>query len=153
MILYLDTSALVKLYVRERGRALVRKAVAAATQVATSRVAYPEARAAFARRRREGALAERALRRVVADLDRDLPSLVVVEAPADVARRAGDLAQAHALRGFDAIHLACALELARAGADTAFLAFDARLAAAARSVGLREPGTTRPPRRPGVKAP
>ena len=49
MILYLDTSALVKLYVREHGSAAVRALVERADVVATSVVAYAEARAAFAR--------------------------------------------------------------------------------------------------------
>jgi len=54
--LYLDTSALVKLYIAEEGSLLVRTALADARFVATSVVAYVEARAAFARRRRERAL-------------------------------------------------------------------------------------------------
>ena len=49
MILYLDTSALVKLYVREAGSVLVRRATEASEAAATSTVAYAEARAAFAR--------------------------------------------------------------------------------------------------------
>ena len=49
LILYLDTSALVKLYVRERGSARVRAQVGKADAIATSVVAYAEARAAFAR--------------------------------------------------------------------------------------------------------
>ncbi|MGH8694308.1 MAG: PIN domain-containing protein [Burkholderiales bacterium] len=53
MILYLDTSALVKLYVREQGSAQVRAHVNKADVIATSVVAYAEARAAFARLRRE----------------------------------------------------------------------------------------------------
>jgi predicted nucleic acid-binding protein len=53
LILYLDTSALVKLYARERGSADVRRQVTDAEAVATSVVAYAEARAAFARLLRE----------------------------------------------------------------------------------------------------
>lgn len=59
MICYLDTSALVKLYVHEQGSETVRKLVDAASVVATSKVAYPEARAALARGFREGLLAEK----------------------------------------------------------------------------------------------
>ena len=51
VILYLDTSSLVKIYVAEQGSKDVQALVAQATVVATSRVAYPEMRAAFARRR------------------------------------------------------------------------------------------------------
>lgn len=54
MILYLDTSSLVKLYVAELGSAQVRQMVVRAGVVATSVVAFPEARSAFARLAREG---------------------------------------------------------------------------------------------------
>ena len=55
MTLYLDTSSLVKLYVAEPGSDAVRKLVSQATVVATAGIAYPETRAALARRRRERA--------------------------------------------------------------------------------------------------
>jgi len=55
MILYLDTSALVKVYVEEEGSPLVQGLIAGASLVATSRIAYAEARAALARASREGA--------------------------------------------------------------------------------------------------
>jgi predicted nucleic acid-binding protein len=140
LILYLDTSALVKLYVRELGSARVRRAVTKAEQVGTSRVAYPEARAAFARRSREGMLGARALRRAVAALEADLPSLVVVECGGSLARRAGELAERRALRGFDAIHLASALDLRDlSGGEVRFLAFDDRLNAGAMAEGLAFP--------------
>ena len=53
MILYLDTSSLVKLYVDEPGSEDVLRLVDQAELVTTSVVAYAEARAALARRRRE----------------------------------------------------------------------------------------------------
>ena len=56
MILYLDTSSLVKLYVEEPGSPAVHADVEGSELVTTSIVAYTEARAALARRRREGSL-------------------------------------------------------------------------------------------------
>jgi predicted nucleic acid-binding protein len=50
VILYLDTSALVKIYVEEPKSAVVRENVKQAEGIATSRIAYAEARAAFARK-------------------------------------------------------------------------------------------------------
>jgi predicted nucleic acid-binding protein len=135
--LYLDTSALVKLYVREQGSRAAKDAVRAAARVATSRVAYPEARAAFARRSREGRIAAKRLRRIVAALDRDLSTYVLVEVTAAVARAAGQLAERRALRGFDAVHLASALELGAAlGSAPKLMAFDDRLTDAALAEGL-----------------
>lgn len=137
MILYLDTSALVKLYVEEEGSGPVAAAVEEAGAVVTARIAYAEARAAFARHRREGGLTTGELRRVVERLDHDWPSYGVVELSDTVVRRAGGLAERRALRGFDALHLAAALELRGAGAEVVFLSFDARLTAAARRERLR----------------
>ena len=137
MILYLDTSALVKLYVAEAGSTTVRSAVASASQVATSRVAYPEARSALARRHREGGLDAHTLHRLVADLERDLAACVVVEVSPEIAALAGSLAELHALRGFDALHVASAVRLgALAAAPVQFLSFDARQVDGARAAGL-----------------
>ena len=138
MTVYFDTSALVKLYVREVGSRRVRDWMGRATMAASSRGAYPEARAAFARRHREGGLSVAGLRRAVIDLDRDMGSFVTVELAHSVARRAGELAERHALRGFDAIHLASALELGHLlGEGPTFLAFDERLVRAAAAEELR----------------
>jgi predicted nucleic acid-binding protein len=140
LILYLDTSALVKLYVAEPDSDVVRAWLQAADTAATSRVAYPEARAAFARRLREGAYSADAHRQIVAELDRDWSRVAVVELGADVARLAGELAERHALRGFDAIHLASAVHLSDLlNRAVGFGAFDARLAAGAAAVGLAAP--------------
>ena len=53
MILFCDTSALVKLYVEEVGSAAMLAAVAQARLVAVVRIAWAEAMAALARRLRE----------------------------------------------------------------------------------------------------
>ena len=71
MILYLDTSALVKLYVEELGTSMVTARVERAEAVATVRATYAEARAALARHRRERALTAASLRRAVRELDRE----------------------------------------------------------------------------------
>jgi len=139
--LYLDTSALVKLYVAEAGSDQVRQSVRAAERVVSSRVAYPEARAAFARRQREGGLTATELRGAVRDLNRDFPALLVVELTPEVADLAGEMAERHALRGFDAIHLASAVVFGRmVGQPPEFLSFDAMQMAAWSAASAREPG-------------
>ncbi len=137
LILYLDTSALVKLYVREKGSASVARQLGAADAVSTSMVAWAEARAAFARLLRERPQSRIRHRQRVAQLTRDWGHYAVVELTAAVARDAGELAERHALRGFDAIHLASALWLKSTyPGDLSFMAFDARLATAAAAAGL-----------------
>ncbi len=133
MIAYLDTSSLVKLYVEEEGSALIRQLVERAELVATSVVAYPEARAALARQRREGGLTSAGYDRAKNDFERDWPRYLAVEVSEAVYRSAGDLAEKHHLRGFDSLHLASYLSLCRDGApQIRFSAFDEALNRAAR---------------------
>jgi predicted nucleic acid-binding protein len=138
VILYLDTSALVKIYVEEIKSADVRENAKQAEGLATSRIAYAEARAAFARKRREQGISRAAYRSVVADLDQDWDDYFIVDVSQSVVQAAGFLAENHALRGADAIHLASAVALSKQmGQSVAFLCFDDRLAAASGKEGLR----------------
>ena len=133
MIAYLDTSSLVKLYVEEDGSPLIRELVGRAELVATSVVAYAEARAALARQRREGGLTSAGYDRARDDFERDWPRYLTVEVSEAVYRSAGDLAEKHHLRGFDSLHLASYLSLYRDGArEIRFSAFDEALNRAAR---------------------
>ena len=137
MILYLDTSALVKLYVQETGSREVKKHARESAALATSIVAYAEARAAFARLMREGVTTEKRHRERLKQFNADWESFMRIELGHALSRTAGELAEAYALRGFDAIHLASALWLNdTSGGQLRFSAFDARLRAAAERTGL-----------------
>lgn len=137
MILYLDTSSLVKLHVDEEGSQLVRGLVKRATVVATSGVAYVEARAAFARKRREAELTDEELQRVRGDFESDWEKYLTVEVSKSIVTKAGNLAEKHSLRGFDAVHLASALTLtAGLGSEVEFSCADQRLLRAAVDEGL-----------------
>lgn len=137
MILYLDTSAWLKLYVDERGTQEVLAAVQSAELVAISRIAYAEARAALARVLREKRTTQAEHRRRIAALDADYSEVLNVEVSEEVVRQAGELAESHALRGFDAIQLASARWLARkTRKPVRLLAFDERLNEAAHALGL-----------------
>ena len=134
MILYLDTSSLVKLYVVEPGSEGVQRLVERAELVSTSVVAYAEARAALARRLRERSLTPGEHRRARAAFEADWPRLLTLEVGEPLARRAGDLAERHRLRGFDALHLASYLTVREefAGEEAHFSAADRALERAAR---------------------
>jgi predicted nucleic acid-binding protein len=134
--LYLDTSSLVKLYVTEAGSEVVRQLVQDANVVATSVVAYAEARAALARLRREGVLTASKLTAAKREFDEQWPAYLALEATDTLCRAAGELAEKYSLRGFDSIHLASFAEISRrAGtADTRFSSFDDRLNRAAQKV-------------------
>ena len=135
MILYLDTSSLVKLYLEEAYTDSVRMWVESADLLATSRLTLPETAAAMARRERTGTISARQRDRTMADLERDWDEFVAVELDE---WQAASLALRRRLRGFDAVQLAAALTLQR-GAGTeelVFSSFDDELNESARAEGL-----------------
>ena len=130
MLLYLDTSSLVKLFIEEQHSDRVREWADAVDVVLTCRVAYAEAVSAFSRRHREGGLRPADYRKVMQAFDGQWENFGRLEFDERVA---GRLAAKHALRGFDAIHLSAARMLisdAR-GTSIAFSSFDNRLNRAA----------------------
>ena len=133
MILYLDTSSLVKLYVEEAGSGAVRRLAAGARRIAVSIATYPEARSAFARRRRERGLTPTGLRSAKAAFERDWSRMVRLAVTEDVYRAAARLAERHALKALDSLHLASYLSLRRRlpRGGAAFSSFDRRLNRAA----------------------
>lgn len=136
MTLYLDTSSLVKLYVAETGTDAVRRLVEDAALIATSQIAYPETRAALARRRRERALSAGEFATAKRTFDADWAGYVAVEVTASLCREAGELAERLRLRGFDGVHLASFAEVVRRVGvrDAHFSTFDDRLARAGRTL-------------------
>ncbi len=131
---YFDTSAVIPLLVEEPTSPAVAELWAAATRLVTVRLLYPEARAALARARRDGRLGGRQHRAAVAGLGQLDEQFDHVELTAELAARAGDLAEAEALRGYDAVHLAAA-ELA-ADDELVMVTGDAALRSAARRLGI-----------------
>ncbi|MDF1590770.1 MAG: type II toxin-antitoxin system VapC family toxin [Desulfobacterales bacterium] len=128
MIGYLDTSSLVKLYVEEDGSSQVDDIVRSSEVTATSIVAYAEARAAFARRYREKAFTSSEYHRIKKYFEKDWNSYLILNLTREIVRLAGDLAEKHALRGFDSIHLASALSMRRElSAPIVFSCFDDNL--------------------------
>ena len=135
MILYLDTSALVKLYVEEEGSEEVRQWAAEAEIVATGRVAFAEAVSAFTRRCNRGDMSEESRRLLLEALRKDWDSFAVTDFDA---LQAGDLAAAYGIRGFDAVHLSSAKILASSPGAPAvvFASYDEKLNEAARGEGI-----------------
>ena len=143
MILFADTSALVKLYIDEPGSAQMVALAAGATALAVCRVTWVEMLSALARRSRQQPQAASALAAARQRLKLDWGGLVVVEITPAVAELAGDYAQALALRACDSVQLAALVSL-RKGVDDdlRFACFDDRLVKAAEVLGVR-PGHER----------
>jgi predicted nucleic acid-binding protein len=135
LILYLDTSSLVKYYLEELHSESVHAWVDAADLLATSCVTLPEATAAFSRRCETGSISSVQRNRAAEALLDEWETYIAVEL---YEHRAALLAVDRRLRGFDAVQLAAALTLRDgAGAESlVFSSFDAELNAAARAEGL-----------------
>ena len=130
MILYLDTSSLVKLYVAEAHSSLVRSWIDEAEIVATCRIAYPEMISALNRRFRTGDLAMDNYALLVRTFTAEWRHFAILDFDEI---EAGRLADAHGLRGFDAIHLSAAklLKASERAPSVAFSSFDEKLNSAA----------------------
>lgn len=103
--------------------------------VRTSSIAlYPEARSAVAAAGRGRRIREVERVAVIAVLDALWAIVDGLELTEPLARRAGELAEAHGLRGYDAVHLASAEAILDEG--DAMIVADMRLAEAAASLGI-----------------
>jgi len=121
-VLYLDSSAIVKLVAREPETPALVEAVRADPAVVSSALAWTEVVRAVRRARGRVARAQQVL-----------DGIALVPIDEGTLRAAGDLAPA-GLRTLDAIHLATALSL---GEDvTGLVTYDERLAEAAAAVGI-----------------
>ena len=140
MITYLDTSSLVKLYVDEPASREVKNLVSLSNQVASSIVAYAESRAAFARRYREKAFTTGQHKKLIKSLDEDWDHYLIIMLTKEIALTAGNLAEKHGLRGFDAIHLSSALSLGKElSSRIIFSCADQKLQTASEKEGLYQP--------------
>ena len=134
MIAYFDTSAVIPTIIDEPASVACVRLWDEADRVISVRLLYPEARAALARAHRMNRLTLRQLAAATDELDAAVREVDNVEMGAELARHAGELAQRHELRGYDAVHLAAAVT-ARS-ADLVVVTGDNDLARAAQSVGL-----------------
>jgi predicted nucleic acid-binding protein len=139
LILYLDTSALVKLYVDEAHSAFIRQVASEAVGRVSHEIAYVECCAALARKRQDGSLAAADHARCRHQFDDDWERFSVIAVTTELIRQAAALSEELVLRAYDSIHLAAAEAAAGVAAGRtgfAFSAFDARLTRAAQARGL-----------------
>ncbi|MFZ2060416.1 MAG: type II toxin-antitoxin system VapC family toxin [Candidatus Binatus sp.] len=137
MIVYLDTSALVKLYVQEVGSREMKRLVAQADLVATSLIAYVEVRSAFARKHRSADIDDAALKRHKHEFEQGWNRLDRLPVDVTTIRRAGDLAEEYRLKAYDALHLATVdLMQVTLRSSVSFACFDDALNRAAAKMGF-----------------
>jgi predicted nucleic acid-binding protein len=136
MILYLDTSALIKLYIDETSSPKVLQAVSKSEVVATCTLSFVEAHATFARLEREKKLNASDylhLKKIFAENWKDY---LQIENSYPVMQQAADFAESFSLRGYDAMQLAAAHFLLTQQQPVLFACFDHKLNQAAKILGF-----------------
>jgi uncharacterized protein len=138
LILFCDTSALVKLYIAEPESDALKSRLLEAEAVAVCRIAWAEAQAALARHAREvpedADMVEQAKKMLAADW----PRYVVIEIDQSLVEKAGEFADTFALRGYDSIQLAAAFKVQEiTEAAVCFACFDVRLNKAAKILEMQ----------------
>ena len=125
------------LYVQEVGSTEVRRAVARADLVATSLIAYVEARSAFARKQRLADIDDAALKRHKHEFEQGWNRLDRLPVDATTIHRAGELAEQYRLKAYDALHLATVdLMAVTLRSSVSFACFDDALNRAAAKMGF-----------------
>jgi predicted nucleic acid-binding protein len=112
MIVYFDTSALIKLYAIEPGSEKARELWDRAEPAAASVLLYPEVLATFARKRRELGDSS-SISNLVDAFEADWPTLLQIPLDAEILAVVRAVLGRHPLRGADAVHLASALQVQR----------------------------------------
>ena len=134
-IVYFDSSAFVKLVVEEEGSGIAAALWDGCDAPVSSRLAYPEVRAALAAAGRDGRLDPEGQRQAEAVWEDYWATTRPVEFTEAIAFHAGQLAGQHALRGADAIHLASALAVS--AEELVFAVWDQRLRSGVEAAGIR----------------
>ena len=134
-LVYFDASAFVKLLTTETGSSLAAALWDGCDAALSTRLAYPEVRAALTAAARKHYLTESELAEAERDWEDFWAATRPVELTAAVEQHAGRLARAHALRGADALHLASAFAVG--DPDLIVAVWDPRLHTGAQAAGCR----------------
>jgi predicted nucleic acid-binding protein len=139
-VYYLDTSALVKLYVREPGTEQMLRLVdpAGGHTLALLGLTQVEFRSAVRQRERAGDVARDIAENLIDSIDEHLANFFLVQPITDlVIQEAAALLYRHALRAYDAVQLAgCIMLRAILGRHATFVCSDRQLLKAAEDEGM-----------------
>jgi predicted nucleic acid-binding protein len=134
-IVYFDSSAFVKLVVEEDGSEVAATLWDGCDAAVSSRLAYPEVRAALAAGGRAHRLDGAEQGRAEAMWDDFWAATRTVELTETICAHAGHLAGRHGLRAADAVHLASLLAVG--AAETLFAVWDQKMRTGAEAAGVR----------------
>jgi predicted nucleic acid-binding protein len=133
MLVFFDTSALVKRYIREAGTDAVLQWCNQASEIALSGIALPEIVSAFCRLRREERITDTQYQQLKSMLLADIEDATICDLTPAVLGWAVLSLETNVLRGMDALHIGSAVALK---ADV-FVSSDQRQLDAAARAGLR----------------
>lgn len=137
MILYLDTSALVKRYVAESGSREVVALIEQADTVGTAALTQVEMASALAKSARLKWIAPEEARTAWQDFLEHWLSFIRIPVSAIILERASGLAWQHGLRGYDAVHLATTLFWQESlGEEVTLATFDLQLWESGQRIGM-----------------
>lgn len=133
---YFDSSAVVKIYVQENGRATVLRLLRS-HEVVVSAILPVEIRGALRRRAEENAIQSSRLPAALNQLTADGELWSVLAVSTEILERAEEIVANYAVRTLDAIHIASAKEFAeRLRTRLPFISADRRQVEAAAALGL-----------------
>jgi predicted nucleic acid-binding protein len=137
VILFCDTSALLKLFIDEQGSESMINARSSSKGIAVCRITWAESMAALAQRTRFKGTNQSRLAQARSMFEQAWPGFVIADITQPLVERAGVFAEAFALRGYDSVQLAAAHQLHEQFAlPLTFACFDRRLNQAAKLLQL-----------------
>lgn len=137
MIVYCDTSALMKLFVQEKFSDVVRKTCKEASHVAVSQIAWVEMCAALALKQRTGQIDAETSARALVELKHEWSRYQKLGIDQELIAQAGSFAVQFGLRAYDSVQLATArMAHQQLGDAMAMCCFDNQLNVAARRLGI-----------------
>jgi predicted nucleic acid-binding protein len=137
VLLFCDTSALIKLLIDEPDSAQIHQASERAGLIAACRITWAEAMAAMARRQRDDPTSADDIETARQRLSMLWSSFTIVEVSQKLVEAAGRFADGFALKGYDSVQLAAAHELhVNTKQKVLFACYDRRLKQAAQLIQL-----------------
>lgn len=137
MIVFCDTSALVKLFVTEASSDAVRKTCKAASHVVVSHITWVEMCAAFALKQRTGQIDAQTSEQALTELRDEWNRYQKLGIDQELITQAGSFAQQFGLRAYDSVQLASARALhLQLGRNMVVCCFDQQINAAAQKLGI-----------------
>jgi predicted nucleic acid-binding protein len=136
-MLYLHTSALIKLYFKEKHSELVSEAFRAADRVASHVLTYVEVHATFGRIKQDRKIDDVLYEKTKEDFKHNWQNYFHIQSTQELLEHAADLAENFRLRAYDSVHLAAAHKLSmKSSLPVTFACFDKTLNKAAQILGL-----------------